>query len=55
MFVYLIIILRKIVIFELQSIDLTELAKQGKLDPTIGREEGTKLFPTPFPLPHCSL
>ena len=24
----------------LQSVDLTELAKQGKLDPTIGRDEG---------------
>jgi len=23
-----------------QSIDLTELARQGKLDPTIGRDEG---------------
>jgi hypothetical protein len=24
-----------------QSTDLTELARQGKLDPTIGRDEGT--------------
>ena len=24
----------------LQSVDLTELAKEGKLDPTIGRDEG---------------
>ena len=24
-----------------QSVDLTELAKEGKLDPTIGRDEGT--------------
>jgi hypothetical protein len=55
MFVYLNIILHKIAIFGLQSVDLTELAKQGKLDPTIGREEGTKLFLTPFPLPHFSL
>ena len=26
-----------------KSIDLTELAKQGKLDPTIGRDEGRSL------------
>lgn len=24
----------------LQSVDLTELARNGKLDPTIGRDEG---------------
>ena len=26
--------------FLLQSVDLTELAREGKLDPTIGRDEG---------------
>jgi len=31
-----------------QSVDLTELAKEGKLDPTIGRDEGMKLFNSPF-------
>jgi len=36
----------------LQSVDLTELAKQGKLDPTIGRDEGAlppivKVLPKP--------
>ena len=30
-----------------QSVDLTELAREGKLDPTIGRDEGT----SPLPLP----
>lgn len=25
----------------LQSVDLTEMARNGKLDPTIGRDEGT--------------
>ena len=27
-------------VFYLQSVDLTQLAKEGKLDPTIGRDEG---------------
>lgn len=27
----------------IQSVDLTDLAKQGKLDPTIGRDEGKSL------------
>jgi hypothetical protein len=27
-----------------QSVDLTELARNGKLDPTIGREEGVYLL-----------
>jgi len=27
-----------------QSVDLTELAKEGKLDPTIGRDEGMRLL-----------
>jgi hypothetical protein len=32
-----------LIFFLLQSVDLTELAKQGKLDPIIGRDEGTQL------------
>ena len=52
---YRITTLHKIVLSEFQSVDLTELAKQGKLDPTIGREEGTKFFLAPVPLPHFSL
>jgi hypothetical protein len=27
----------------MQSVDLTELARQGKLDPTIGRDEGAQI------------
>ncbi|KAG8778436.1 chaperone ATPase hsp78, partial [Serendipita sp. 397] len=32
------------------SVDLTELARQGKLDPTIGRDEGTACISGSFQL-----
>jgi hypothetical protein len=31
----------------LQSVDLTEMAKEGKLDPTIGRDEGMYMLAIP--------
>ena len=36
---------RRVAINLLQSVDLTEMGKEGKLDPTIGRNEG-KLIPS---------
>ena len=33
--------------FLLQSVDLTEMAKEGKLDPTIGRDEGMYVLAIP--------
>lgn len=29
---------------DLQSVDLTKMAREGKLDPTIGRDEGKRCF-----------
>ena len=31
-------------LFILKSVDLTEMAREGKLDPTIGRDEGVYPF-----------